>query len=150
MIDHWDLRFMAMAHLVASWSKDPSVQVGAVLVSPDHRHVSWGYNGFPRRVADLPWRLDDKEIKNELTVHAEMNAILNCTQDSTGWALYCTRAPCIRCCTAIIQVGVRRVLTRPLTESSNWAASCASGSSLLREAGVGVIYMSEEEEACKV
>jgi len=28
----WDSRFMDLARLVASWSKDPSTQVGAVIV----------------------------------------------------------------------------------------------------------------------
>ena len=37
--------------LVASWSKDPSSQVGAAIVDAKNRVVSLGFNGFPRAVA---------------------------------------------------------------------------------------------------
>lgn len=50
----WDSRFMDLARLVAGWSKDPSTQVGAVIVDPDKRIVSTGFNGFPRCVNDAP------------------------------------------------------------------------------------------------
>ena len=50
----WDSRFMDLARLVASWSKDPSTQVGAVIVDQDKRIVSTGVNGFPRCVNDAP------------------------------------------------------------------------------------------------
>ena len=43
----WDEYFMGLAHLSAMRSKDPSTQVGAVIVSGEHRVVSIGYNGFP-------------------------------------------------------------------------------------------------------
>ena len=45
----WDVRFMRMAHEVASWSKDPSTKVGCVLVK-DRKIISMGYNGFPRLI----------------------------------------------------------------------------------------------------
>jgi len=41
---------MDLARLVASWSKDQSTQVGAVIVDQDKRIVSTGFNGFPRCV----------------------------------------------------------------------------------------------------
>ena len=44
----WDEYFMGLAHLSAMRSKDPSTQVGAVIVSNEHRVVSIGYNGFPK------------------------------------------------------------------------------------------------------
>ena len=31
----WHHRFQDLAHHFATWSKDPSTQVGAVIVSPD-------------------------------------------------------------------------------------------------------------------
>jgi deoxycytidylate deaminase len=48
----WDARFMALAEHVAGWSKDPSTKVGAVIVSPDRRQLTTGYNGFPQGIAD--------------------------------------------------------------------------------------------------
>ena len=33
----WDMRFLGMANLVGSWSKDPSTQVGACIVDERNR-----------------------------------------------------------------------------------------------------------------
>ena len=49
----WDIRFLEMAKLVASWSKDPSTQVGAIAVR-NRTVIAQGYNGFPRGMGDEP------------------------------------------------------------------------------------------------
>ena len=53
----WDEYFMGMAVLSALRSKDPSTQVGAVIVNDENKVVSIGYNGMPRNIADedLTW-----------------------------------------------------------------------------------------------
>ena len=50
----WDIRFLEMAKLVASWSKDPSTQVGAIAVRY-RKVIAQGYNGFPRCMGDEPF-----------------------------------------------------------------------------------------------
>ena len=45
----WDNRFLVLAKLIGSWSKDPSTKVGAVIVDEDNKIVSLGYNGFPKK-----------------------------------------------------------------------------------------------------
>jgi deoxycytidylate deaminase len=45
---HWDDYFMCLAFLSAQRSKDPSKQVGAVIVGPNKVVLGIGYNGFPR------------------------------------------------------------------------------------------------------
>ena len=52
----WDVRFLKLAHEVASWSKDPSTKVGCVLVK-GKKVVSLGYNGLPMGVEDSIERL---------------------------------------------------------------------------------------------
>ena len=52
----WDDRFLSLAALVAGWSKDPSTQVGCVIVDPDRRVRGMGYNGFPAGIADTEAR----------------------------------------------------------------------------------------------
>ena len=47
----WDEYFMGVAMLSGMRSKDPNTQVGACIVSPDHKILSMGYNGFP---SDVP------------------------------------------------------------------------------------------------
>jgi deoxycytidylate deaminase len=65
----WDLRFLEMARMVSSWSKDPSTKTGAVLVDLERRIVSVGYNGFARGVQDLPERYENRELKYKMIVH---------------------------------------------------------------------------------
>jgi len=48
----WDIRFLDLAKLVSTWSKDPSTKIGAVITDRDNKIVSLGYNGFPKKVAD--------------------------------------------------------------------------------------------------
>ena len=71
----WDGRYLALAEQVASWSKDPSTQVGAIAVNPLGNVVAQGYNGFPRGIADSDERYNDREKKYKYIVHAETNCI---------------------------------------------------------------------------
>lgn len=48
MLSKWDERFIELARLVATWSKDPSTKVGAVIVRPYRTVASVGFNGFAR------------------------------------------------------------------------------------------------------
>ena len=75
ILKKWDLRFLEMARNAASWSKDPSTKVGAIIVDDDKRVISVGYNGFPKGVRDDE-RLDDRQEKYKIIVHAERNALL--------------------------------------------------------------------------
>ena len=57
--DKWHNRFMEMAELVASWSKDTSTKVGAIVVGENREIRSTGYNGVVRGVSDdIPERLE--------------------------------------------------------------------------------------------
>ena len=59
----WDERFMEMARLVSSWSKDPSSQVGAVIARGKFV-VSVGFNGLPQGIADTAERLSQLHTPN--------------------------------------------------------------------------------------
>lgn len=133
----WDGRFMRQALEVATWSKDPEVKVGAIVVSPDKRRVSWGYNGFPRGVHDTKDRLKGAE-RVPLTAHAELNTILNAGCDLSGWTLFVTRPPCLECAKAIIQARISRVVCMALPADSSWHENCKQATSLMREAGLTV------------
>ena len=135
----WDQRFIRIAFEVASWSKDPGTKVGAVLVS-DRRIIATGYNGFPTQISDSLERYNDREVKLSLTVHAEVNAILNAakngaTTDSS--TLYVTFPPCVSCATAVIQAGITRVICPDLSSApQRWIDSFNKGQDLLKEAGL--------------
>jgi dCMP deaminase len=116
MTDKWDRRFIELAKHVAQWSKDPSTQVGAVLVDPETNLVKGiGYNGFARGVADTVERLHDRPTKYAMVVHAEVNAILMAGSKAKGCSLYVWPSfsiPCIchDCCKTAIQAGVKEVV----------------------------------------
>lgn len=140
-----DIRYLEMARFIATkFSKDPSTKVGAVITRPDRTVAGIGYNGLPRGVADDE-RLLDRELKYEMTVHAELNAILNCREPLAGYTLYVwPLPPCARCATAIIQAGIRRVVT-PGCRNERWAASNALASQMMFEAGVALHLGTPEE-----
>lgn len=140
---HWDIRFLELAALVGSWSKDPSTKVGAVIVRPDRTIASLGYNGFPRGVDDT---YQDREHKLLRTVHAEMNAILSAREPLDGCTLYVTPlCPCANCAGAIIQANIEYVVARmPKVERPEWKASLDAAKDMFRQAEVGVnIYPTE-------
>jgi deoxycytidylate deaminase len=136
----WDDRFMAMAELVSTWSRDPNGGVGCVLVSPDRRRTSIGYNGLPR---DYPSDLEatilqDRELKNQLCLHAEENAIANAGCDLTSWTLYSTFAPCVHCALVIHQHRIARVVC-PITRlDSRWRDEQLEAARQLKLLGVEV------------
>lgn len=114
----WDARFMELAALVGSWSKDPSTKVGAVIVRPDRTIVSAGYNGFPRGVPDRPEDYANRGVKYPRVVHAEVNAIVTSHGQTTGCTIYTTMMPCPQCAALIIQAGLVRVVA-PLVLASD-------------------------------
>lgn len=75
MIDKWDSRFLDLAKLVSSWSKDTSTKVGAVISRPDNTIVSLGYNGFPKGMPDDKNLYDLREEKYERIIHRRNECI---------------------------------------------------------------------------
>ena len=102
--DKWDVRFYEIALQFRRWSKDPSTQVGAVIARGRHI-VGTGYNGPPAGVNDEVW-LRTRELKLEVTLHAELNAILDAKCDVTGLTMYTTHFPCPPCAAVICQSGI--------------------------------------------
>lgn len=134
----WDLRFLRLAREVSTWSKDPSTQVGAVLVDKDRRVVSLGYNGFPRRINDIPERLMDRATKLRFTIHAEINA-LHFAEKTTGCVLYTWPLPMCSGCTAqAVQLGISRAVSIEPSEDhlERWGVEFQDGLTMLHEADV--------------
>lgn len=136
----WDETFMAIARVVAKRSKDPSTQVGAVIVGSDHRVLSLGYNGAPHGFSDeeFPWGKKDPDPRRNkylYVVHSERNAILNyrgSRRDLEGSTVYVTLFPCNECMKEIVQSGVSRVVYAdlpstmgPTMDASRMIAGCA-------------------------
>jgi dCMP deaminase len=138
IIKKWDLRFLEMARNAAGWSKDPSTKVGSVIVDDDKRVISVGYNGFPKGVAD-DRRLDDREEKYKVIVHAERNALLFANKDVEGCHMYTYPfMPCSVCAGMIIQSGIKRVVSVK-NKNPRWQQDFKVSRGLLYESGVILI-----------
>ena len=135
----WDIRFLEMAKLVASWSKDPSTQVGAIAVR-NRNVIAQGYNGFPRGVDDHELYYLNRAIKYKRIVHAEMNAIFNAAENGVslkGSTIYVVGLPiCSDCAKGLIQAGISRVVTPQQEIPENWQESVSSSMAIFKEVGV--------------
>lgn len=143
MNEKWHRRFLDLAAQVATWSKDPSTQVGCVLVNQKMQVVGMGYNGFPRGVQDGADRYDHRPTKYAMVVHAEANAILNAVGETQDTIAYVTHKPCASCSGLLIQAGVRSIITNPTPEglAERFKESFEITEIMLREAKVGLLEL---------
>ena len=139
----WDEYFMGLAHLSAMRSKDPSTQVGAVIVDQEHKVVGIAYNGLPIDCSDdeFPWDREGGmlETKYAFVVHAELNAILNSTRNLHGCTLYVSLFPCNECAKAIIQSGIRKIVYED--DKYATADNVIASKKMLNAAGVELVRL---------
>lgn len=108
----WQQYFMAQARVVSLRSTCTRLMVGAIIVR-NNRIIASGYNGS---VDDSAHCIDEGcYIVNHhcvRTVHAEMNAILQCAKFGVATnetEMYVTHFPCLHCTKQIIQAGIKKV-----------------------------------------
>jgi len=141
----WDKWFLGLAQYVSTASKDPSTKVGAVIVAPDRRVVSTGYNGLPRGVEDTEERLNNRELKYQLIVHAERNALLFAREPLDGCTIFTTPfAPCSVCAGMIIQSGIKNIVSF-YVEDTKWLDSFRLSSKMFEEAGIKMILYEDSD-----
>jgi dCMP deaminase len=97
-----DEYFLRLAHTVALRSPCIERQVGCVLVDDRNHILSTGYNGPPSKVEHCQYcRRKDSEAGRDLylcqSVHAEMNALLQCPDVNKIEIAYVTVNPCQIC-----------------------------------------------------
>lgn len=149
-MNRWDDHFIRLALVTAAMSKDPNTQVGAVIVGPDREIRATGFNGLPRGLADTPERLQNRDTKLRLIVHAELNAVLHAARVGVpvkGCTLYLAATdasgavwggrPCVRCTVEVIQSGIAEIISPPFKGgASNWRADIEESRALLCECGI--------------
>lgn len=138
MNNQWDERFLTMAKLISTWSKDPSTKCGAV-ITHGKEIVSLGYNGFPKGTSDHPEIYANRPRKYKRVIHAEQNAILHAKQQLDGCTCYVYPIPpCSTCAALLIQCGVTRIVApKPSIELiERWGAGFIEAKFMYDEAGV--------------
>lgn len=133
----WDIRFLELAKLVSTWSKDPSTKIGAVIADGKFL-VSIGYNGFPVGLKDSDERLYDRDVKYKYIIHGDMNAILNASRSVNGCTMYTYPfMPCSRCAVHIVQSGISRVVSI-LDTPDNWRHDIVLSENVFHEVGIEI------------
>ena len=108
----WNQYFMAQSVLLSLRSTCKRLEVGATIVR-DKRIIAGGYNGSVS--GDVHCIDEGCYVVNGhcvRTIHAEMNAILQCakfgaqTQDAE---IYVTHFPCLQCTKMILQAGIKKI-----------------------------------------
>src|SRR5580692_10677344 len=107
---HWRTYFMRLAYLAATRATCDRKQVGAIIVTEDHRVVATGYNGAPKG------QLSCDEAGHMLvdghcvaSLHAESNALDFAGRFALGCSLYVTASPCWDCAKRIVNAGIAKV-----------------------------------------
>ena len=147
----WPRYFMDIAHLVAQRSTCLRRKVGAIAVL-DRRILATGYNGAP---SGVPHCLEVGCLRQQMGIpsgqrheicrgiHAEQNVIIQAAVHGIslrGAEIFCTTQPCIICAKMLINCGVKKIW---IGEGYPDELSEA----MLAEAGVEVVYLSQEEGA---
>jgi dCMP deaminase len=102
-------KFLEIAKIIASFSRAKRLQVGAVIVSTRGRILGTGFNGTPNSVDNVCETVNNKTY--DYVIHAELNSILNASSsDLRGSTMYLTDSPCIKCASAILQVGISKII----------------------------------------
>lgn len=138
----WDQFFMAQSHLLALRSTCTRLSVGATIVR-DKRIIAGGYNGSisgDDHCIDKGCYVVDNHCVR--TVHAEVNALLQCAKYGTptnGADLYVTHFPCLPCTKSIIQSGIKSLYYATDYKNNPYALE------LLAQAGVNVVHVPFDE-----
>lgn len=138
----WNQFFMAQSHLLALRSTCTRLSVGATIVR-DKRIIAGGYNGSisgdDHCIDKGCYVIDNHCVR---TVHAEVNALLQCAKYGTptnGADLYVTHFPCLPCTKSIIQSGIKNLYYATDYKNNAYAIE------LLEQAGVNVVHVPFDE-----
>lgn len=136
----WNLRFLELAKHVSHWSKDPSTKCGAVIVNPDKKIVSLGYNGLPIGIEDSEEILNNRELKYLTIIHAEENAIISAQRPLKGCTIFTfPMISCPNCTTKVINSGISEIVCpEEFPDREDWEERMKLSKKLYKEANINV------------
>ncbi|QLL78062.1 ComE operon protein 2 [Ligilactobacillus saerimneri] len=108
----WNQYFMLQAILLSMRSTCERLSVGAIIVR-DNRIIAGGYNGAVSgddHCIDVGCYIRDGHCMR--TIHAEMNAVLQCAKFGIPTAdaeIYVTDFPCLQCTKSLLQAGIKKI-----------------------------------------
>jgi len=112
-----DQYYLAMLKLVAQRSTCVRRAVGAIIVDEKNRVLSTGYNGVPSgfqhcsAIHPCAGALDlSGDTRQCMAVHAEQNALLQCSRLDLAHTLFVSCSPCFTCAKLLANTSIRRVV----------------------------------------
>lgn len=145
-----DRDLMKVAHDIAKNSPDLHTKVGCIIVTKSGSQTVGGFNRFPD---GLPWTLDRaaRPEKYKRTLHAEAIAIMHglyLGYPLDGASLYSTQIPCATCALFIIEVGIKRVISRrfPPTSLAKWVDEQELVTEMFGETGIDLVLNENPEQ----
>lgn len=105
----WNHYFLGLAKVVSQRSHDIHTQHGCIITDQQNRILGVGYNGFPRGMNDNLLPITRPE-KYHWMIHAERNALANCTIRPDHGIAYVTGQSCNDCIMSLWQEGVNKVV----------------------------------------
>jgi len=141
------------AYCIAGQSRDSSNQNGATLVSACGEVIGHGVNNFAIGVKHTVERAETRPDKYRYFEHAERSAIYQAARAGArtqGATMYCPWSACCDCARGIINSGVQSLVmhtSRMLMTPDRWREDVNEALSMLKEAGVKLVYYEEPLDA---
>ena len=129
------------------FSKDILKKVCALFIAPESLQIlSTGYNGMPRGINENIEKRWERPEKYKYVVHAETNGIFNACRNGVSLKdsiCIVTMFPCSSCAKALIQVGVKEIITlEPNFKHERWGEDFKYSFEMLNEAKIDLKYLS--------
>lgn len=149
----WMNYFFNIAQAIKTASKDPSTQVGALLVDHEtNRIMATGYNGFPAGVLETYQRWE-RPTKYSFVCHAEMNCIAAAARFGIKidqCDLYVTLHPCVDCAKLVAAAGIKRIFYiddgSDQSKDDNWRKLLNYAKTIFAESHIELIPCIEVKE----
>jgi len=147
-------KFLKIAYREAQKSKWPSTQNGAILIDDKGKVLLSAVNGFPDGI-EVTQERKTKPLSKKYGVCAERNLIYQAAKKGIktgGMTMVCCWAACTDCARAIIQSGIKRLVThkQALDRSYDWKETIDFALEMLKEAGVEIIIYDGKIGAGKI
>jgi dCMP deaminase len=111
-----DETYLAMLKLYAARSTCYRRAVAAIITDCRGRILGAGFNGVPRGMihcttSPCGGTLDPPgDTRNCWAIHAEINALLQCSDRERMDTMYCSCTPCFECAKAIANTSIKRIV----------------------------------------
>lgn len=142
-----DIEFLREAKKLSKESKDPSTKVGCIITSGKYV-VTQGFNKIPEAIATNEM-YEDRSLKNQVIIHAEVSAILDCDNRLSeyireGTAYIYPLLSCAHCTSVLIEAGIKRVVSLE-SDNPRWKESLELSKILFQKADIVVDLYKESD-----